>query len=447
MVGSEQRGANTGQPSLLKRYGLQPDEIYARSFGQIDALLAPLGLPPAERHVVRRVVHATGDPDLARLVRFHPRAIEAGMQALQARCPLVVDVRMVAAGLNASWLAASNCLLHCAIDIAGAAERAAERGITRSAAAMELLAPVLNGAIVIVGNAPTALLAVLDMVDSGAVRPVLVVGMPVGFVAAAESKDELMRRNIPWISLPGLRGGSPAAAATVNALLRLVLDGGRAPDGSGEEARPDTCGEEPPAEGPRLGLPDESFARRGPSRDLITKREVRAVALARLALRRTDVVWDLGTGSGAVGIEAALLVPSGRVYGVDRHAEAVAVAAANARAHGALTFVTCAGEAPEALAGLPDPDAVFVGGSGGRLRTILDVVIARLRPGGRLVVSLVTLEHLHEVTTYLGRAGFSPDVTLLNVARSRPVGQLTRLEALNPVYLVSGTPVPRQITP
>ena len=457
MIGTDEQGVPAGQPPLLACYGTQPDAIYARGFAQIDTLLAPLGLPSAEHQVARRVVHATGDPELASLVRFHPQAIDEGLTAIEAHCPIVVDIRMVAAGLNAIWLAESGCPLHCAIEAPGASARAAERSITRSAAAIDLLAPLLDGALVVVGNAPTALLALLDLVDAGAARPALVIGMPVGFVAAAESKDALMRRETPWISIPGLRGGSAAAAATVNALLRLALDGrtpqaGPDPAGppaggtaaiapqerSGADGGPLAPGYGLPATGYRLlGLPDESFARRDSSPGLITKREVRAVALAQLGLRRQSVVWDVGTGSGSVGIEAALLASAGRVYGIDRHPEAIAVATANAHAHGAITYVACPGEAPAVLNGLPDPDAVFVGGSGGALTPILDTVAVRLRPRGRVVVALATLEHLHEATTCLSARGLIPAVTLLNVARSRPVGALTRLEALNPVYLVT----------
>ncbi|GAC1433249.1 MAG: hypothetical protein NVSMB65_07030 [Chloroflexota bacterium] len=448
MVETEATGAaDRGTPSLLARYGMQPDAIYARSFAQIDELLAPLGLSPAQHHVVRRIVHATGDPDLAHLVRFHPGAIAAALAALRAHHPVVVDVRMTAAGLNAAWLAESACPVHCAIEAPAAAARAGERSITRSAAAIELLAPMLDGAIVAVGNAPTALLALLDMIDSDVARPAVIVGMPVGFVAAAESKDELMARDVPWISIPGLRGGSPATSATLNALLRLALDDhARGPEAETARGGGGTDGVHAVL-GVLLGRPDESFARRGPTTNLITKQEVRAVALARLGLRRASVVWDVGTGSGSVGIEAALVDPAGRVYGIDRHPEAVAVAAADARTHGAVNFVACAGEAPEALAGLPDPDAVFVGGSGGRLAAILDAVAARLRPHGRVVVSLITLEHLHEATAHLIRNDMIPEVALINVARSRPVGELTRLEALNPVYLIAATRGPRQVGP
>ncbi len=434
---------HTRRGSLLDRHGLRPDAIYAESFARIDALLAPLELPDGELDIARRVVHATGDPALASMLRFHPEAIAAGLAAVRARRPIVVDVRMVAVGVNTTWLAEVGCDLFCAIEEPLAETRAVRRGITRSAAAIEELGRRLDDAVVVVGNAPTALLALLDLVDAGAARPALIIGLPVGFVAAAESKDELMRRDTPWISLPGLHGGSAAAAATVNALLRLALDG--------------STGERQPAVdratavdgglvvmSTLFGFPDDSLARRGPSPNLITKREVRAVALARLGLRRTSVVWDVGTGSGSVGIEAASLASGGRVYGVDRHPEAVAVAEDNARAQGIMNYVVHRGEAPQALAGLPDPDAVFVGGSGGHLPAIIDTIVARLRPSGRVVVALATLEHLHDAVTRLSAHGFSPDITTLNVARSASVGSLTRMEALNPVSLVSGVRGPEE---
>jgi len=428
--------------SLLDRYGLLPDAIYAESFARIDALLASLRLPDAEHDIARRVVHATGDPALASMLRFHPEAIASGLAALRAKRPIVADVRMVAVGVNAAWLAEVGCDLFCAIEEPLAAALAARRGITRSAAAIEAFGRRLDGAVVVVGNAPTALLALLDLVDAGAARPALIIGLPVGFVAAAESKDELMRRGTPWISLPGLHGGSPAAAATVNAILRLTLDG------STGERQPDVDRVTDMDGGvggmsTLFGFPDDSLDRRGPSPNLITKREVRAVALARLGLRRTSVVWDVGTGSGSVGIEAASLASAGRVYGVDRHPDAVAVAEGNARAHGIMNYVACRGEAPEALAVLPDPDAVFVGGSGGHLPAIIDTVVARLRPAGHVVVALATLEHLHAAATRLSGHGFRPDITTLNVARSASVGSLTRMEALNPVFLVSGARAPR----
>ncbi len=184
-----------------------------------------------------------------------------------------------------------------------------------------------------------------------------------------------------------------------------------------------------------FGVPDEEFDCRRPGRGLMTKREVRAVALAWLRLRPDSVVWDVGAGSGSVGIEAALLAPEGMVFAVERDAESVGRIRENASRHGVPFVRALAGEAPEALAALPDPDAVFIGGSGGHLEDILAVCCRRLRLGGRIVVGAATLETLTGA-----RAAFPTDwtveITQVSAARSVPVGGLTRLEGMNPVFLV-----------
>ena len=186
---------------------------------------------------------------------------------------------------------------------------------------------------------------------------------------------------------------------------------------------------------PRLGLPDDSYQHLNGQ---ITKAEVRAVSLARLALRRGDTVWDVGAGSGAVSIEAAWLCHPGKVYAVERRAEQRACAATNIDRFGARNVHLVDGEAPQALHDLPDPDAVFVGGSGGQLGSILDCAAHRLRPGGRLVGNFATLEALHEATTCVDALGLAWDMAELSVARATPVGRgRTRLAALNPVFVVS----------
>jgi precorrin-8X/cobalt-precorrin-8 methylmutase len=221
---------NKKTPSLVERYALPALEIEPQSFAIIDALLPTLDVSPEERQIVRRVVHTTGDPSLAEMLRFHPAAVASGKQALQAGCTIVTDVRMVKAGISQPLARQLGCLVCCAIDNPQVAEMAQTEAITRSIAAMRWMAldeasgqPLQNGAVVAIGNAPTALLSLLDLVDSGLAHPALVVGVPVGFVAAAESKQELMKRGIPYITIPGTRGGSPIAVAIVNALLRLSL--------------------------------------------------------------------------------------------------------------------------------------------------------------------------------------------------------------------------------
>ena len=170
------------------------------------------------------MLYAAGDPKLAAQLRVHPAAVQAGVAALRRGGPLVVDVAMVAAGVRQSALQELGCPLLVGVTQPRAAELAEQCGMTRSAAAMRLLTPQLAGGVVAIGNAPTALLELLDQLDAGAAPPALVIGVPVGMVAAAESKAELLERQVPWVTLLGTRGGSPLAAAAVNALLELALD-------------------------------------------------------------------------------------------------------------------------------------------------------------------------------------------------------------------------------
>jgi len=185
--------------------------------------------------------------------------------------------------------------------------------------------------------------------------------------------------------------------------------------------------------------PAEAYAHR---RGLITKAEVRTLILARLALSETDIAWDIGAGSGAVSIEMALLAWRGRVFAVEQDAENLAYLRENISRFGVLNVEVVAGSAPAALEGLPQPDAVFIGGSGGQMQGILDVVCRRLRPGGRIVLSVVTLENLNEAVSGLKARGFAAEMTLVNVARSKSIADLTRFEALTPVFVVTGTPAP-----
>ena len=130
-----------------------------------------------------------------------------------------------------------------------------------------------------------------------------------------------------------------------------------------------------------LGLPDDSFAQKRPHRGLITKSEVRAVSLYKLGLRRDSIVWDVGAGSGSVGLEAAVIASDGVVYAVERDAECLDMLRLNVEQLGPDNVVVVAGEAPDALAALPAPDCVFVGGSGGRLTDILECAASRLKAG------------------------------------------------------------------
>jgi precorrin-6Y C5,15-methyltransferase (decarboxylating) len=182
-------------------------------------------------------------------------------------------------------------------------------------------------------------------------------------------------------------------------------------------------------------LHEDAFAKRMPKKGLITKREARMLSLAALALRPDSVIWDVGAGSGSVGIEAALLASEGRAYLVEVDPEGVALCRENARAHGADNVQVIEGLAPAALEGLETPDAVFVGGSKGSMQEIIELALSRLRPGGRVVVNAITLENVGEAYAAFRARGIVPEVTLLNVARGEPLARYLRYEAQNPIHI------------
>lgn len=212
--------------SLVEKYALLPEEIDRRSIEVVEASLPQLdGLTAEERYVVCRIVRAEGDPEIAKSVGFSPGAVERGIAAIRAKTNIITDVRMVEVGISKALLNKCGLTTRCQIDTPNTAERAKSESTTRSVAAIRELAPHLNGAIAVVGNAPTALLALLDLIteNPASPAPALVIGMPVGFIACAESKAELAKVDVPYISIWDRRGGSSAAAATVNALLGLAL--------------------------------------------------------------------------------------------------------------------------------------------------------------------------------------------------------------------------------
>lgn len=199
-----------------------PHSIEVQSMLIVDDLLPPLECSEEEMQVIKRIVHASGDPQLALLVHFHPDATFKGMAAIHDGRPIFTDVRMVAVGINRRLAERFGCSINCALDTPKLTEGNHPRSTTRAASAIYHLGDRLHGSIVAIGNAPTALLALLDLIDSGDVLPSLVIGMPVGFVQASESKAELVKRNIPYITIEGTRGGSAVAIATVNALLNIA---------------------------------------------------------------------------------------------------------------------------------------------------------------------------------------------------------------------------------
>lgn len=187
-----------------------------------------------------------------------------------------------------------------------------------------------------------------------------------------------------------------------------------------------------------LGLPDEAFAQKRPHRGLITKSEARAVSLYKLGLTRGSIVWDVGAGSGSVALEAALIASDGIVYAVERDAESLAMLRRNLQRLGPANVAVTPGDAPAALADLPPPDCVFVGGGGGRLTAILECAAARLNAEGRIVVNLAAMERALQAHACLTALGFDAELTQISAARAKPLpdGAL-RLAAQNPVFILA----------
>lgn len=201
----------------MSDYLRDPAAIYQRSFEIIRAEADFSALPPDAEPIATRVIHACGMPEIARDLRISPDFVSAAQGALAGGRPVLVDAEMVRHGIidkQASVI--------CTLNDPRAREIGIATGTTRSAAAVELWREHLSGAIAVIGNAPTALFALLEMIDGGAPKPAAIIGFPVGFVGAAESKEALHAnpRGIPYATLLGRRGGSAMAAAVVNALTR-----------------------------------------------------------------------------------------------------------------------------------------------------------------------------------------------------------------------------------
>ena len=208
-------------PSLVPHQtDCSPTEIESRSMQIIENLIAP-DIREPQRTVVKRIVHACGDSSIAHLIRFSPSALEEGLSAIKKGCSIITDVTMVMNGISRCLLEKHHCSLICALD-AASPPLVADAAGTRSAKAIYNLRSQLSSSLVVIGNAPTSLLTLIDLIDKEKASPALVVGMPVGFVQAKESKNQLMRRDVPFITIEGNRGGSSLAVATINALLRLA---------------------------------------------------------------------------------------------------------------------------------------------------------------------------------------------------------------------------------
>ncbi len=185
-----------------------------------------------------------------------------------------------------------------------------------------------------------------------------------------------------------------------------------------------------------LGIPDQMFHHRTRRGELITRREIRLLSLCYLELCPFEILWDVGAGSGSVSIEAGCLNQSSKIFAIEKDGEAYQNLEDNVRAFGALGVHPIAGVAPDVFAQLPDPDAVFIGGSGGKLEAILGAALERLKPGGRLVINCITLDNLARGWNWLRDHGAQPRVTSVQLAHSRPLGSLYSLEPDSPLFIL-----------
>lgn len=201
------------------------EDIEAESMRLIEAEAPePRPYQGAQWLVVRRMIHTTADFDMLNLVRFHPLAVEAGVAALSRGCILCTDTEMARAGIPDRRMDALGCSVRCLMRDPEVLALSQSQGITRARAAVDFAVERLEAEVYVIGNAPTALLRLLEHVEAGRARPALIVGMPVGFVNAAESKALLLAQSrVPFIAIEGRKGGSALAASAVNALADIAL--------------------------------------------------------------------------------------------------------------------------------------------------------------------------------------------------------------------------------
>ncbi|WP_035019708.1 bifunctional cobalt-precorrin-7 (C(5))-methyltransferase/cobalt-precorrin-6B (C(15))-methyltransferase [Anoxybacillus flavithermus] len=185
-----------------------------------------------------------------------------------------------------------------------------------------------------------------------------------------------------------------------------------------------------------FGIDDDEFLQRKPEKGLITKKEVRVLSLQALHLHEKSVVWDIGTCTGSVAIEAAKIAREGAVFAIEKNAYDIEICQKNMKKF-RVDFTLIHGRAPEHLEQFPDPDAIFIGGTSGSLRDIIAVCCMRLKKGGRIVINAVTVETLYEAIDALRSYGYTVDILLAQFSRSKPILQLTRFDALNPIYIIS----------
>ncbi len=206
-----------------------PDSIEQKSFEIIQRELGPRPWTEAEAKIITRIIHTTADFSFADVTELSPGVIESAIASLRSGCGIVTDTNMAKAGINKNLLTRLGIEVSCFIDRPEVEEESRTLGITRAMVAMRVAAQNPSNRIFAIGNAPTALFELISLYEKGEIKPTAVIGVPVGFVGAAEAKEALRHTSIPYIITRGRKGGSNVAAAVVNALLRLALKEGTAP--------------------------------------------------------------------------------------------------------------------------------------------------------------------------------------------------------------------------
>ena len=202
---------------------VKPMDIEKRSFEIITELLGDRALDPENELVIKRVIHTTADFDYVDNLCFSPHAVGKGIEALRGGCDIVTDTQMARSGINKSILGRLGGEARCFMSDPDVAEEAKDRGVTRAMVSMERAAELEKPCVFAIGNAPTALFSLLELIEAGRVRPALIVGVPVGFVNVVESKEQIMKAGVPYIVARGRKGGSNVAAAICNALLYQIM--------------------------------------------------------------------------------------------------------------------------------------------------------------------------------------------------------------------------------
>lgn len=188
-----------------------------------------------------------------------------------------------------------------------------------------------------------------------------------------------------------------------------------------------------------FGNNDSLFEQEKPFKGLITKKEVRAISLAQMGLKADSVIWDIGAGSGAIAIEASKIASLGKVFAVEQHTNRVEQIKANIKTFNAFNVSILEGKASKVCPTLPEPDAVFIGGSSGEMDEVLEIARGKLKTGGKIIVNSVTLENLNKANSFFEKNGFSKEILTVNISRSKNIGGLTSFESLTPIFITTAT--------